>query len=991
MRSTKKINIGLQVASLSDAYSNEIIDSINSTAEKLNVNLIILLGGHPGRPNFKHEHHQQVIYDHINSDNLDAVIILSGILSNYISVSEFEAIVENFTSIPIISIGADISNFVRNQSSILINPESGLSQLIEIFIKKYKYSDLAFISGPLDNPEALSRLDAYKKTLSKFNIKINPDNIYYGDFDSADASPAIDQFLSNNNKPQAIICSNDLCALGVIDELAKRNIRVPQQISVTGFDNAAASKVSTPRLSTVAQPFLQMGSLATNLAIRHALNKPCDKLYTLDTVFNKRQSSGNNNKGLVQSIKKITNVLYSPFEKLNSLKYNINNKYQPYELLIKITNEILKNTHNEIDVSVADFEENYLTALNNRIKKDIHIESGIEQWITAIKQLEQENSGTSNQNQTKRLILLRVRYAILKVQVLVSGSDLSSRDNIHFIKDIVEEISDSKNIDDISHGLRARYQQLFHFINLENYFVLGYSKPIKHIKNKKWTAPKTIDTTLTFKNIKTKNFINKKGHDAKYLFPNELAPNKERYTIVVESLYSGDHQLGRVVYELYPRELDLFSCAMITTQIASTIRIIHQNTERTIDQQKIQLLVSDLETKNLLSEEAVIAKGRFLATMSHEIRTPMNGILGLTELLKFTPLNTEQTEFIETIHTSSNSLLNIISDILDFSKIEEGKLSVEFIVFDLKLICNEVISLFKFEADRKNINLILDINEQTPSHIESDPTRLRQILINLIGNALKFTSEGKIILKVESLSNKINNNTLRFSIIDTGIGIAKNNIEKLFGAFNQADSSTTRKFGGTGLGLSISKSLSELLGGEIGVTSTLGCGSTFWFSIISRNKTPILKKPVDITFQEEPKVKQQFLNKEILVAEDNQVNQLVIKAMIKKLGANVTVVQDGIEVVDIYKSSFERFDLILMDFEMPLLDGCGATKQIREFEHTTQNNQTNENRLLHTPIIAITAHAMDEHRELCLKAGMDDHLSKPIDLETLKQMLLRFL
>ena len=1004
-----QINIGLQIASLSDSYNNELIDSINIIATKLNVNLIVFLGGHPNQPKFKHLHHQTVIYEHINSDNLDAIIILSGTLSHFKTKAEFQSTLDKLNSIPIISIGVDISEFINNQSSIIVNSASGLSKLIEHLIADLKYKNIAFITGPLDNPEALMRFKTYKQTLTKHNIELNQNNIYYGRFIGEDAIPAINQFLANKQIPQVIVCSNDVCALAVIEELSNRNIRVPQDIAVTGFDNVLGTQTSSPPLTTVSQSFIQIGYVAVQVAIRHALKQPYKKTYQLETVFIERQSCGSLSYKKYWSNDELDAMILAPLNNISASKTKATTELSIYELLMKVLESIFKHSKYNINVSMVAFEEHFLVVLKKRIHFDIRLKSGFSQWMQAVEQLENENIGKSNKIQSINLISIKIRDCLIKEQMLVRDSDLATRDNVFFIKDIVEEISDSKNFNELSQKIRARYKQLINYISLGNYLILGYPDPAKNYRGVPWISPKKIDVMLSFNNIDNKKIQKRARYDSKILFPKELIPNTKRYTLVVQALYCGDDQLGRVIHELYPREIDLFTCTMITTQIASTIQIIHQNNARVIAKKKFDVLLSDLEIKKQLAEEAVIAKGRFLATMSHEIRTPMNGVLGLTELLKDTNLNTEQNKYLDAIQSSSNSLLNIISDILDFSKIEEGKIALENIEFNLNSICKEVISIFSFNDNKKNIDLIIDIHKKLPTFIKSDPTRLRQILINLIGNAFKFTEKGSITLKIEPYSNsylKLNKNEvlIKFLIIDTGLGISEENTEKLFGAFNQADSSTTRKFGGTGLGLSISKSLVELMGGNMGFTSKTNIGSTFWFTIVSRTSLQTssqISKKTNINHLNQFTIDDpnKFRGKEILVAEDNKVNQMVINGMIKKLGANCTIVENGKEALETYQnsiinSSSKNYNLIIMDFEMPVLDGGRATKLIRSFENNLNkphSKSSPNHHAIHIPIIAITAHAMSEHRSLCIASGMDDYLSKPIDSERLSQIFHQYL
>lgn len=436
--------------------------------------------------------------------------------------------------------------------------------------------------------------------------------------------------------------------------------------------------------------------------------------------------------------------------------------------------------------------------------------------------------------------------------------------------------------------------------------------------------------------------------------------------------------------------VDLWRMSEQTRLQAQTIRELNREMEvRVIElnaaNQELALLTRELTRARDQALAASRSKSTFLANMSHEIRTPMNGVIGMIDSLLRTPLNVTQREYARIIQDSAEVLLDIISDILDFSKIEAGKLDLEIVDFEIAQVMEETVELVANRAKNKNLSLTTYIAPEIPRVLKGDPSRVRQVLLNLASNAVKFTEKGAVSLRAALVGSDDEQVTVRFSVADTGIGIAPSSAQQLFKPFAQADGTVTRKYGGTGLGLAISKHIVEMMEGQIGLESRERLGSTFWFEVpLSKSSIEVMCSPRKQLVTEDLSVASELpvvsdAVKPILVAEDNPVNQKVALHQLRDLGFVAHIVGSGREAVA--ATLRNTYELIFMDCQMPEMDGFQAASEIRKTEAVSGR---------HIPIIALTAHAIEGDRDRCLAAGMDDYISKPVTQRKLREVLAKW-
>lgn len=399
-----------------------------------------------------------------------------------------------------------------------------------------------------------------------------------------------------------------------------------------------------------------------------------------------------------------------------------------------------------------------------------------------------------------------------------------------------------------------------------------------------------------------------------------------------------------------------------------------------MEKEKVERISSQLEIRRQEAERATRAKSDFLAVMSHEIRTPLNAIIGMSDLLSASPLTPEQQKYVEVFQRNGISLLNLINDILDLAKVESGKIELESVDMDLREVIARAMEVVEGRARAKGLELTSSIDPFVPVSLAGDPNRLRQILINLLGNSIKFTHQGRLDVHVTSDPEQNQPGHLRFAVSDTGIGIPPDKIGQIFESFAQADTSTTRQYGGTGLGLTISRQLVELMGGRIWVESQVGVGSTFFFTAVFQvREHPVAAADLQETRSEAADLERTLAGLRILLADDSEDNRFLILSYLKSTHSEIDIAENGQVAVAKFRAG--RYDLVLMDVEMPVMDGYTATRAIRQFERDTGAGAV--------PVLALTAHAVSDVAAKTLEAGFTTHLTKPIRKVTLLEGLAR--
>jgi signal transduction histidine kinase/CheY-like chemotaxis protein len=1085
------VRLGLLVDSLLSSYQVRLFHGALRLARERGVSLY----GFPGsvlRPESAPptSFDGSFLYDLAGAPALDGLVVVSNILATAVGTDAVRSFCLR-SELPVVSVG-ELPGFPH----VPLESTSGLVAVIEHLVTDHHCTRIGFIRGNAGNPDSVERELAFRKTLQRLGVPVAEELILPGDFLEPSGARAVSTLLDDRGVPpsavDALVAANDQMAVGAIRELTRRRLRVPEDVAIVGYDDDDYARSSSPPLTTVVQPIERIGARAIQLLLDHIAGEPAKERPPLvaEAVF--RSSCGCRARESAPSLRAqpqdSTAATFAECETVALHRLEKITGWRPSAGAVEaFTRVLLATTDERASAATLTFEQALLQLADGG--------SDLLRWdyVTAPyaeavrRQLEARREGSDVLVERLRRLQNLANDATARTHALGRLRVLQQANGVRVLGTVLTSV---RSFNELRHvlgaalpGLGIRYGCVCLFVEgtdrrLGKVVAHYLSTTRSHAEvvqndNELWGS---LPRGVTPSQPPTGELL----FQTRDLFPDQVAPPAYLTDLFIYPLVFANDAQGYAVFDVP----DVLGHAWMLENVA-----------RHLSSAIYSILGADrLRAARDAAERASAAKTEFVAVMSHEVRTPLTAILGHLDLCLRTELGREQREHMKRARASAGALLGIINDVLDFSKIEARELELEAVEFALDEVLDQIIGACALGAMRKGLELVIDVDHQVPRVLNGDPLRLVQVLVNLVGNAIKFTPAGHVVLRIESINTAPGSRLLHLSVTDTGIGMTRDELDRIFRPFTQADSSMTRRYGGTGLGLSISKRLVELMGGELRAESSPGAGSTFSFAVTfgveevtapttdpretrvlvvesceplaralqrlleaqghavvlagtaedarsalraaggdafgvviadhtlpdgsgidflaqvaeSSRAARIAIGPMNAEFLAPEQLRRfgiraslakpfhpwhvhaalrrarrtgsstlppeahdlfdgvRLDGRRLLVVQDSEVTVELVRELLEHAGANVEIARDGVEAVQRVVS--RQYDAILMDLNMPKLDGFAATRAIRS-----------DPRHARVPILALTASARAEDRDRCIAAGMNDLISLPID------------